>query len=122
MKELLRANDIQKNHIDALWRTLITARGAEQIVKSNPNSAATIQIEDLELIISAEEFAKILNGGAGGLYNELAHPLIENGQKKARYFKATNKKMRAAALKIIQEAKNARFELKENKFSLPEEE
>jgi hypothetical protein len=85
MKELLRANDREINHLAALSNALITASGAKQILASYPDSAIMIEIEDPELIIDAPKFVKILNGAARGHYNELVHPLIQRDRQEVNY-------------------------------------
>ena len=110
MKEILKANDTQIKYLDALSRTLITARGAQQILESNPDSTATIEIDSPKLIIDAKELVSLLHGGAQGLYNELAHPLIENDQK-IKYFRATDNRKLVQIYEEIDRLEKTRVEV-----------
>ena len=100
MKEIITATPQQLNYLIGIERSLHGAKCTKQLIKETQLNEVQINDEiNNTVFISDIEMAKMMEGGAKGLYNELVFPIIEDK-------KTTDEDMKKLALETIEDVKN----------------
>lgn len=99
MKEIIQATPQQLNYLTGLGRALHGAQCTRQLIKETGRNEVGITNEEKTIFFASDiKMAKMMEGGARGLYNELAHPIVDGKR-------TTDEEMKTVALNAIEVVK-----------------